>query len=148
MKLKNIFDIRSLMPRERRRISHREVAKGVMGQLRGHSITQAEAQKRAQRRCHKRAMTKAVIDGLTENPAGSKLLRRFAKSAGFVVMDSDGKRDFVRKPTAIECEKWYAGREDEAPFLIGKRLTIEQQLRQKAWFLTRSGKADAVREVA
>lgn len=144
----SIFDVRKLLPRARRRLSPREKFKGVAGCVRGQPITQAASQKKTQRRANRRAMTKAIVDGLRENPAGSKLLRSFAKTAGFLVQESDGKKDWLRKPTYVECRKWY-GALDEAPFLVGKRLPVEQQLRQQAWFITRSGKPDdAVRNMA
>lgn len=105
----NFFDVRSLVPRARRRISPRETAKGVVPSA---HLTQAEAQKRAQRRANRRALAKAAVDGLRENPTGTKLLRSFAKAAGYVVMDSDGKKDFVRAPTAPELRRWNAGRDE------------------------------------
>lgn len=114
----NFFNLRSLLPRERRRTSPREVAKGVTGELAGRPRREPEQRKRAQRRAHRRALTKAAVIGLMENPTGSKLLRRIAKNSGFVVVDSDGKRDFVRKPTVRECEDWYDRRESPA-FKVG-----------------------------
>lgn len=103
----NFFDLRKLFPQRRQR-SVREVYKGETACRRGVSLTQAESQKRAQRRVHRHAMTQATVDGLRENPAGSKLLRRFAKNAGFLV-DEDGK---PRKPTYYECKRWMAEREE------------------------------------
>lgn len=124
----SIFDIRSLFPRARRRLSQREVAKGVVCDIVGKPRTEAEQNKRAQRRVHRRAMTKAVYDGLMENPAGSKQLRRYAKVSGFVVQESDGKRDWLRKPTAVECEAWYRNRK-ERRVLVGARLKTEEQFK-------------------
>lgn len=114
MRLPNFLDVRKLLPRERRRVSQREVAKGVVPIAK---LTQAEAQKRAQRRVHRRAMTKAVVDGLRDNPAGSKVLRQFAKAAGYLVQDGDK----LRRPTFSECLLWNT-RRDEAANRQGHRL--------------------------
>lgn len=102
--LTKLFDLRSLLPRERRRRSHRETAKGVTGGEAGRPLSESRAKKYARRRCERRAMTNAIVIGLSENPAGSKRMRRYAKVAGYVVEDEGGT---LRKPTAVECFGWY-----------------------------------------
>jgi hypothetical protein len=137
---KSTFDLRALLPRERRRHSPREEYKGVIGQLAGKPRSCAEDRKRAQRRVNRRALIKATVLGLTENPAGAKRIMGYAKVAGYVVQDHDAKgKAFLRRPTYWEALAWYNNRE-EAPFPMGKRLNVEQQLRQKTWLIARKTK--------
>lgn len=134
-RLMNVFDLRALLPRERRRMSQRETAKGVVGQVAGKPRTEAEQCKRAQRRVHRREMTKAIVLGLTENPAGSKRARRYAKASGYIMME-DNK---LRQPTAAEARDWYSRRE-EAPLLEGARpKSQEEELAQLAWKSRKAG---------
>lgn len=118
-RLMNVFDLRSMLPRERRRISHRETYKGVTGDVAGKPRTEAVERKRAERRARRTAMTNAIVAGLRENPAGAKRMRRYAKVAGYLVQDHDERgKEFLRRPTAFEAEAWYHRRE-EAPHKFG-----------------------------
>lgn len=110
------FNMRALLPRERRRFSRREDAKGIVGNRAGrpHPNEARHARRRARRRAERLLNLKCAM----QEPAGSKLLKRFARAAGFATWVEDGKVEYVRKPTAFEAAQWYASLE-ESPVLVG-----------------------------
>lgn len=65
--------------------------------------------KQAQRRRWRREEQLHVAKCAIENPSGSKLLRRFARAAGFAVSKKEDGKEVVRQPSYKECRDWHAG---------------------------------------